>query len=173
MKNLIFNGSPRLDGASITICNLIEKELTNTDVILSYQRKVEPCVHCDACVDIPECPIRDKMQDIYEKIIKCKNLIFIVPVYFMGIPAPLKAMIDRTQVFWNHPIQEKKNGAVIMIAENSNQSFKAFYEKTWAYILKNIGVEKPVFELWGNIKKISDIDNDQLNIVISTIKSWQ
>jgi multimeric flavodoxin WrbA len=110
------------------------------------------------------------MQEIYDKIREAENLLFVTPVYFFGLPGPLKNLVDRSQVFWNHPLPKNKRGAVVMVGEASNEKFKEFFYKTWFYILSNMGVEKFQFELMGKMTPEKKIPYSQLDEMIRFLK---
>lgn len=40
------------------------------------------------------------MQDIYKKLFNAKYVVIATPVFFMGVPSRLKAIIDRCQAVW-------------------------------------------------------------------------
>lgn len=163
MKNLILIGSPREKGVSSRIAEFLRKKVPGENEVLAvYDLKLSPCIHCDVCREKDLCPIQDNMQRIYTKIRKADNLLVITPVYFLGLPGPLKNLVDRTQVFWHHPLPKSKKAAVMMVGESTNWSFQEFFYKTWHYILFNIGVEKFIFKLWGKIRSFSDLPKGEL-----------
>lgn len=60
------------------------------------------CLGCEYCLaHQDECIIKDQMQELYKIFKKTDILIFISPVYFSNIPATLKKVIDRCQLFFN------------------------------------------------------------------------
>ena len=62
---------------------------------------IAPCRHCDACVQLDgRCVIEDDMQQVHEDIREYDRFIIASPVFFMGLTAQAKAMIDRCQAFW-------------------------------------------------------------------------
>jgi len=62
---------------------------------------IAPCQHCDACVQLDgRCVIEDDMQQVHEDIREYDRFIIASPVFFMGLTAQAKAMIDRCQALW-------------------------------------------------------------------------
>ncbi len=62
---------------------------------------IAPCRHCDACVQLGgRCVIEDDMQQVHEDIRGYDRFIIASPVFFMGLTAQAKAMIDRCQALW-------------------------------------------------------------------------
>lgn len=113
------------------------------------------------------------MIRLYKEITDADIIGIITPIYFMGLPSPLKSIVDRLQVFYNNPLSSKKYGFVFMIGEQINKSFKEYYRKMWYYIFKNIGIQIFDFFLLGNIKTFSDIDiyNDNIVLVKNRLES--
>ncbi len=62
--------------------------------------KVGPCLEIYACEKNGECAIKDDYELFYRKFLAVDRIIFAAPVYFFGMPAQAKALIDRCQCFW-------------------------------------------------------------------------
>lgn len=58
-------------------------------------KKLSGCLMCQGCMTDGECRIHDDFKDMQEKWLKADVIVYSVPVYHMGIPAQLKAFIDR------------------------------------------------------------------------------
>ena len=103
MKILILNGSPKReksDTMHITRAFLegmqeaAHQEIHVIDVI---DRHIEYCTGCFACKrNGGTCIHDDDMRDILKEILKSDLLLFSFPLYCYGMPAPLKALLDRT-----------------------------------------------------------------------------
>jgi len=61
---------------------------------------IAPCQHCDGCLETGRCKVEDDMQMVYAELKGADRLALASPVYFMGVTAQTKAMIDRCQVLW-------------------------------------------------------------------------
>ena len=95
---LILDGSPHKNGR---VGQLIEAlPFTEADRVRLYDTPVAPCVDCRACRITGRCAFRD-MDALYRQIEEADVLIFATPVYNDSFPAPLKAAIDRCQVYWS------------------------------------------------------------------------
>ena len=72
------------------------------EVVRAYEALVDPCIACGACEeDEIGCQrLGDRWHDIESALRAADILVIATPVYFMGPPAPLKAMIDRLQAMW-------------------------------------------------------------------------
>lgn len=61
---------------------------------------IRPCIACGKCEDNFTCNIRDDAAGLIKQVEKADTIIVASPVYFTGVPAPLKMFIDRNQVKW-------------------------------------------------------------------------
>ena len=58
------------------------------------------CTNCGGCDNEGECVVDDDMQALYRKFVEFPILVVSTPVFFMALPAQLKAAIDRCQAVW-------------------------------------------------------------------------
>jgi len=103
MKILVLNGSPKRDKSDtmhITraflegLCDAAPQEIHEIDVI---DRHIEYCTGCFACKrNGGTCIYDDDMRAILDEILDSDLLLFSYPLYCYGMPAPLKALLDRT-----------------------------------------------------------------------------
>ncbi|MBO4534884.1 MAG: flavodoxin family protein, partial [Clostridia bacterium] len=67
------------------------------EVIHVVDKHIEYCRGCFACkLNGGTCVIDDDMRGLLDKILAADLLLFNYPLYAYGMPAPLKALIDRT-----------------------------------------------------------------------------
>jgi multimeric flavodoxin WrbA len=59
-----------------------------------------PCQDCGGCEKTGECIIEDDMSRIYPEIRTAGRIILASPIFFFGVSAQAKIMIDRCQSFW-------------------------------------------------------------------------
>ena len=103
MKILVLNGSPK-KGKSDTmkITNAFisgMKEFADQDVqiINTIDKHIEYCTGCFSCMrNGGICIHDDDMKEILDRILESDLLLCSFPVYCYGMPASLKALIDRT-----------------------------------------------------------------------------
>ena len=103
MKILVFNGSPKKDKSDtmhITrafLAGIKEKISPEVKVINVIDSHIEYCRGCFTCkLNGGTCVYDDDMKIILPEIIASDLLIFNFPLYCYGMPAPLKALVDRT-----------------------------------------------------------------------------
>lgn len=58
-------------------------------------KKIAGCVMCQGCMEDGICRVRDDFEELQELWIEADAVIYSIPVYHMGIPAQMKAFIDR------------------------------------------------------------------------------
>ncbi len=93
--------SPRKKGNSTIIAERLLEELEGEKIIFRlYELKIEPCIACGRCHRNLECYKKDDAKEIFKTTEESDLLIVASPVYFYGPPAPLKALIDRSQPYW-------------------------------------------------------------------------
>ena len=103
MKILGIVGSPRKGGNTEI---LVEEALAatreagaQTEVIHLADKNIAGCDGCGSCFKTHVCKIQDDMQSIYQQLEEADAIIFGSPVYFGGVTAQAKALIDRTYLF--------------------------------------------------------------------------
>jgi len=58
------------------------------------------CRACETCLRTGACVQRDDMDRLYPHLRHADSIVLAAPVYFQGMPAVPKMMIDRCQPFW-------------------------------------------------------------------------
>jgi len=103
MKILVLNGSPKRgksDTLHITRASLEGmQEAAHQDihVIDVIDRHIAYCTGCFTCkMNGGACIHDDDMRGILDEILESDLLLFSFPLYCYGMPAPLKALLDRT-----------------------------------------------------------------------------
>lgn len=134
MKTLILNGSPRKNGDTVS---LIHKVIENLEgeykIINSYDCKISPCVDCRYCKEKSGCSIQDEMQEVYEYIQECDNILVASPIYFSELTGSLLNVGSRLQTYFcaryfrkEQPIKKAKKGAVILVGGGSGSVKKPY-----------------------------------------------
>lgn len=103
MKILVLNGSPKRDNSDtlrITrafLDGMNDVAPQETRLVHVIDRHIEYCTGCFACKrNGGTCVHDDDMRAILEDMLDSDLLLFSFPLYCYGMPAPLKALIDRT-----------------------------------------------------------------------------
>ena len=102
MKILVLNGSPKRDKSdTMHITRAFMEGMQQAggqevEIINAVDKNIEYCTGCFACMhNGGKCVHDDDMKAILEKILESDLLVFSYPLYCYGMPAPLKAILDR------------------------------------------------------------------------------
>lgn len=123
MKILILTGSPRKNGNSNTLADHFAKgaEEAGHQVVRfdAAFKNVHPCTGCNSCGMNGPCIFKDDFEFVRQHIVDADMVVFATPMYYFGISAQLKAVIDRFYAV-NGQIHRPKKAALIMTyADNS------------------------------------------------------
>ena len=58
------------------------------------------CQACDRCWTDGRCIVQDDMQMLYPHLRTADSIVLAAPIFFQGMPAVPKMMVDRCQCFW-------------------------------------------------------------------------
>ena len=105
MKILVLNGSPKRDKSDtmhITrafLDGMKESAPQDVHIIHTVDQHIEYCTGCFSCMrNGGTCIHNDDMKAILEEILESDLLLFNFPLYCYGMPASLKAMLERGRV---------------------------------------------------------------------------
>lgn len=121
-KALVLYGSPHKNGntkkALLTITKPLETYY-NFEIIDSFKENIQPCTDCGFCTKVARCKF-DDFNHIDVSFRSCNLIVLATPVYNLSFPAPLKNIIDRTQLYFNmktklkiNPFSQKKEAILI------------------------------------------------------------
>lgn len=121
MKTVILYGSARKNGNTRAMLEFFLKHHPGESrVVWAYDTQVSPCRDCRYCLKHGVCCVKDDMTEIYTQVEEADNLVVFSPIYIHCLPAPLKTVIDRFQVYWARrergeaPASPGKRGAIIL-----------------------------------------------------------
>lgn len=104
MNIVAFLGSPRKDGNTEILLREtirgIEDSGFRVQLFNLNLMNISPCQDCGGCDDTGVCTIKDDMEHIYDAIRVADRIILASPIFFLGLSAQTKIMIDRCQSFW-------------------------------------------------------------------------
>lgn len=119
MNILIFNGSPRQGNTCVAVDAMTRgmteaggfevKEIKAADV------SVSPCIACMQCNCDSTCVFDDDTNDVVDAVEAADAIIFATPVYWWGMTAQLKLVIDKLYSrFMKLEKMPKKVGVVVI-----------------------------------------------------------
>lgn len=100
MKVIAINGSPRKEGNTETILNIIKEEFSKENIEMEIINigadNIHGCISCWYCMEKQECIFKDdKVNETVKKIIEADGFILAAPTYYGGIPGTMKSFLDR------------------------------------------------------------------------------
>ncbi|MCR5736594.1 MAG: flavodoxin family protein [Eubacterium sp.] len=127
-KILVLTGSVRKNGNTDMLVEAFVKgaEKNNEVEVISVENtEINPCIGCNTCFtrDGNECFQKDDMSIVYEKMKWADVLIIASPVYFYGVSAQLKAIIDRMHTPMRDTFRVKKLGLLLVGAATLPELF--------------------------------------------------
>ena len=148
MKTLIFQGSPRKNGNTATLVNEVVTRLKGEyKIVDTFYCGIKPCIDCRYCRKNPACSINDGMNEIYEYIKECDNIIVASSLNFSEVTGPLLSVLSRLQMFYNNEVFRKvklierpKRGGIILAGGGDGKVAGAF--KTARIILHHMNVKE-------------------------------
>lgn len=164
---VILVGSVRKEGNTELLANAFyegAQQNNEVEIISVADYEVKPCIGCNSCFQREgnECFQKDDMSIIYEKLRKAEVIVIASPVYFYGISAQLKAVIDRLHTPLRNKFATKKLG-LLLVAAASSPSFFDPIKLQYQMILDFFGLEDIGMVLVKGVKEKGDIkDNPAL-----------
>ena len=104
MNIVAFRGSPRSEGnTDLLLAEALKAIDPSVHNVISYRLNgmdIRPCQNCGGCEKTGVCVIQDGMAEIHKNIREADRIILASPIFFFGLSAQTKTMIDRCQCFW-------------------------------------------------------------------------
>jgi multimeric flavodoxin WrbA len=103
MKILAISFSPRTKGNIVALLNEAlqgaRESGAETELYSVAGKDLQPCDGCWACSREGKCHIQDDMPALQDKMLAADGIIFGTPIYFYGMTAQAKTVMDRTIAF--------------------------------------------------------------------------
>ena len=124
MKILVLEGSPNKKGSTHLLADCFRQgaqEAGHTVQMLDIAHtNIHPCTGCIHCGYQGPCVQKDDMETIRGAILDTDMLVFTTPLYYYGMSAQLKTLVDRFCAF-NSSLQSKRmKSALLTVAWNSD-----------------------------------------------------
>ena len=134
MNILAVSCSPRKNGATVEVLEEVLKgsreEGSNVELYSVSGKTLNGCFSCYACSEKGKCVQQDDMDELYSKMVEADGIVFGTPIYYYGMTAQAKAIIDRTFSL-NTPERSLKNkvGGIVSVAGSLGmiEAIKDFY----------------------------------------------
>ncbi|MDR1565377.1 MAG: flavodoxin family protein [Oscillospiraceae bacterium] len=134
MTVLVLLGSPHKNGYTAQLleqCLSALPSSVHVDVINAFEAGIKPCTDCGYCKSKSGCKFND--FDEIDRLLRAADALIIAsPIYNLSFPAPLKAVFDRTQQYYNarfsrgiKPVIQKPKKAAMLLTCGSNEEGEA------------------------------------------------
>ena len=148
MKIILLEGSPNRHGSSNILAEHFKRGAEETghsvEIIDTAHADIHLCTGCIHCGYEGPCVQKDDVENIRKKILDADMLVFVTPLYYYGMSAQLKTLVDRFCAF-NSSIQRKHmKSAMLSAAWNSDdwtfEALESHYKTLVRYLnLKDMG----------------------------------
>lgn len=162
MKIVVITGSPRKNGISALLADHFSAgaESAGHAVIRfdAASSRVEPCRACDYCRSHGmECIQKDDMEYLRMDLLSADMTVFATPLYYFGMSAQLKRVIDRFYAI-NGALMVPRKAALLAAAGDDDPSvfdgLRLHYESICSYL----GWEDCGQVLAGGLDSVSDAE---------------
>ena len=100
--------------------------------------RVRPCTGCVACGYEGPCAAHDDMQDLRAKLLAADMIVFATPLYYYGMSAQLKTVVDRFCAFNSSLMRKHVKTALLTVAWNADdwtfEALEAHYNTLVRYL---------------------------------------
>ena len=164
MSNIvILVGSMRIIGNTARLAQSFAKgaaKNNNVEIVLFADYNVNPCIGCNSCFvrEGNKCFQDDDMVKIYEKLRNADIVVIASPVYFYGISAQLKAIVDRLHTPMRNTFHIKKLGLLLVGAAQLPNLFDPILMQ-YQMVLDFFKLESIGNVLVRGVKDMGDIEN--------------
>lgn len=149
MKLTVITSSPHRKGTSALLADeLIRGAKECGHEVFRFDAAFEslhPCLGCDRCANTGHCIHQDAMEQLIPHLKEADLVVFVTPLYYFGMSAQLKTVIDRFYAINQELMGSGKKAILLATAyDNKDWTFRALevhYQTVIHYLQwKNIGV---------------------------------
>lgn len=139
MKILILFGSPKTNGSTVKLTGAFMKGIRKSDdveIVHLFSLQPIPCNACGYCKAANGCSKKD-LEKFMAKLEDADAVIVATPVYNLSFPAPMKALFDRFQRYYEahfrrkiaQPITKHKKALLLVTAGDDEDDGYNIIEK--------------------------------------------
>ena len=142
MNIVILMGSPNRRGStSILVDEFVRgahESGHQTEVIDICHADIHPCTGCVHCGYEGPCVQKDGMENIRKKLLAADMVVFATPLYYYGMTAQMKTVVDRFCAFNSSLSRKHLKSALLAVAWNADDwtfdALKTHYKTLVRYI---------------------------------------
>lgn len=149
MKILVLEGSPNRRGSSNLLAEAFiqgaEQAGHTVAVIDTAHADIHPCTGCVRCGYEGPCVQKDDMERFRRQILDADMLVFVTPLYYYGMSAQLKTLVDRFCAINSSITRKHMKSALLSAAWNADswtfEALEAHYRTLVRYLqLEDVGM---------------------------------
>ena len=112
------------------------------EMIFAADYRIHPCTGCNCCYtrEGNRCVQDDDMTEIYDRLAQADTVVIASPVYFYGVSAQLKALIDRLHTPMRNSFRIRRLGLILVGAATIPDLFDPIVMQ-YRMILRFFGLE--------------------------------
>lgn len=142
MKIIILQGSPNRRGSTFLLADSFRRGAESAghavEIIDVAHADIHPCTGCVHCGYEGPCVQKDGAEDIRRKILSADMLVFATPLYYYGMSAQLKTLVDRFCAFNASLTRKHMKSALLAAAWNDDgwtfDALEAHYKTLVRYL---------------------------------------
>lgn len=142
MKIVVLMGSPNRKGSTSILVESFRKDAEEAghscEVIDVCHANIHPCTGCIACGYEGPCVQKDDVEMIRAKLLAADMVVFATPLYYYGMSAQLKAVVDRFCAYNSSLNRRHLKSALLTVAWNADdwtfEALEAHYKTLVRYI---------------------------------------
>ena len=142
MKIVILEGSPNKNGSSNLLAECFrqgaEEAGHSVEIVDTARADIHPCTGCIHCGYEGPCVQKDDNEKIRTAVLGADMIVFATPLYYYGMSAQLKTVIDRFCAYNSSITQKHMKSALLSVAWNSDgwtfDALESHYETLVRYL---------------------------------------
>ena len=142
MKIVVLQGSPNKKGSTFILADCFRQGAEDAghtvEMIDVAHAKIHPCTGCIHCGYEGPCVQKDDVEEIRKKILGADMLVFATPLYYYGMSAQLKTVVDRFCSYNSSITGKHMKSALLTVAWNSDswtfEALEAHYKTLVRYL---------------------------------------
>ena len=142
MKITLLFGSPNRHGSTSILVENFVRGATEAghecEVLDVCHMNIHPCTGCVACGYEGPCVQKDDVEQIRAKLVASEMVVFATPLYYYGMSAQLKIVVDRFCAYNSSLNSKHLKSALLTVAWNADdwtfEALEAHYKTLVRYI---------------------------------------